>query len=147
MVKRPSTWSHAGGRSAGGWSSTGWLGVTMTQRKPLNGICCWYATFLFLESLTSFAAAVGFNMLTYPSEKSEKWWSEFVSWDDEIPINIWENNIAMFQSPPTSLTTTNQSENQSSCFQIKKNHGSGKTGMQHDGALFFGPMVDLSDFS
>ena len=44
----------------------------------------------------------------------------------------------MFQSPPTSLTTTNQSENQLSFFQIKRNiHGSGKSGMQHDGAPFF----------
>ena len=36
---------------------------------------------------------------TYPSEK---WWSEFVSWDDEIP-NIWKWKVIKFM-----FQTTNQ---------------------------------------
>ena len=44
----------------------------------------------------------GFGILVGGFNPSEKY--EFVKWDDYMIIpNIWENNLFMFQSPPTSI--------------------------------------------
>ena len=41
----------------------------------------------------------------YPSEKSEKWWSEFVSWDDySIPNWMESHKIPWFQSTTNQIT-------------------------------------------
>jgi hypothetical protein len=56
------------------------------KHQPLGGGCCWGS--------------------------SEKWWSEFVSWDDDIPFSIWweSHNPAMFQTTnQTRLFDTAQS--------------------------------------